>query len=84
MPPLFYSLTVSKMGDATKSPTCFTRPNDVMRIHRLNLRKKALQARIDNTQSRGNVLQILQSSDSFSQEEVSVTSEPEKRKNPFK
>ncbi|KAF4517264.1 hypothetical protein B566_EDAN008598 [Ephemera danica] len=73
------------MAETTKSPTCWKRPSDVMKLHNLKMKKRALQARMDNSMSRSNGLQIL---NTFGSNSVvsnnTATPDNEKQKNPFK
>ncbi|XP_059475535.1 protein downstream neighbor of son homolog [Neocloeon triangulifer] len=68
-----------------KSPTVWTRPADVMKMHRV--KKRALQARmLDNsTVSRGNILDILGDNKAASSNEIEKPDEAvESRLNPFR
>lgn len=68
---------VSDMTDI-KTPPRWKRPDEVMRLHRVRAKHKALQARMKNAQISSNQPLVNTSIDSV------LSQETEKRKNPFK
>lgn len=66
----------ASFNETAQTPEKWKRPDEVMRLHKLRIKKKALQARMNRTELPSIKIPLMTSVGS-----VSVT---EKRKNPFR